>query len=150
MGRALASNTIRGVNPAAAQAASSAARTPVPRGRLTGEEFGQDRQRAPADHAHRDLPAHQAGQVVDGLPGVRHRVQRGPREREDGRPHLGQPDRTAGPVQQLLAELGLQPADLRAHPGLRHVHPARRPGKTGLLGDRHEILQLVKFHNWRF
>jgi len=29
MGRALASNTIRGVNPAAAQAASSAARTPV-------------------------------------------------------------------------------------------------------------------------
>ena len=39
-----------------------------------GEEFGQDRQRAPADHAHRDLPAHQAGQVVDGQPGVRHRV----------------------------------------------------------------------------
>ena len=113
-----------------------------------GEEFGQDRQRAPADHAHRDLPAHQAGQVVDGQPGVRHRVQGGPREREDGRPHLGQPDRTAGPVQQLLAELGLQPADLRAHPGLRHVHPARRPGKAGLLGDRHEILQLVKFHNW--
>jgi hypothetical protein len=35
-----------------------------------GEEFGQDRQRAPADHAHRDLPAHQAGQVVDGQPGV--------------------------------------------------------------------------------
>ena len=34
-GRALASDTIRGVNPAAAQAASSAARTPVPRGRLT-------------------------------------------------------------------------------------------------------------------
>ena len=35
MGRALASNTIRGANPAAAQAASRAARTPVPRGRLT-------------------------------------------------------------------------------------------------------------------
>ena len=35
IGRALASNTIRGSNPAAAQAASSAARTPVPGGRLT-------------------------------------------------------------------------------------------------------------------
>jgi hypothetical protein len=35
MGRALASNTIRGVKPASAQAASSAARTPVPRGRVT-------------------------------------------------------------------------------------------------------------------
>src|SRR5690348_1266730 len=35
IGRALASNTIRGSKPAAAQAASRAARTPVPRGRLT-------------------------------------------------------------------------------------------------------------------
>src|SRR5579862_1591682 len=35
IGRALASNTIRGSNPAAAQAASRAARTPVPLGRLT-------------------------------------------------------------------------------------------------------------------
>ena len=180
MGRALASNTILGVKPACAQAASSAARTPVPRGRQTragraarradravtlgervtgvdhrdqflvhdhhgvdvrrglsrpadqgevelavpepldqavgivldqrdghawvrvveaGEEFGQDGQRAAADHAHRDLPAHQAGQLVDGQPGAGHRVQGGPREREHGRTHLGQPDRTAGPVQ---------------------------------------------------
>ena len=106
-----------------------------------GQEFGQDGQRAAADHAHRDLPAHQAGQLVDGQPGVGHRVQGGPREREHGRPHLGQPDRTAGPVQQLLPELGLQPADLRAHPGLRHVHPARRPGEAGLLGDHHEASQ---------
>jgi hypothetical protein len=56
--------------------------------------------------------------------------------------------RAAGQVQQLLPELGLQPADLRAHPGLRHVYPAGRAGEAGLLGDRHEILQLVQFHNW--
>ena len=57
------------------------------------------RQRAPAHHAHRDLPAHQAGQLIDGQAGVSHRVQGGPGERQHGRSRLGQPDRTAGTVE---------------------------------------------------
>jgi len=34
-------------------------------------------------------PRTMPGQLVDGQPGVGHRVQGGPGEREDGRPHLG-------------------------------------------------------------
>jgi len=116
----------------------------------SGQQLGQDRQRAPAHHAHRDLPADQAGQLIDGQPGVRHRVEGSPGEREHGRSRLGQPNRTAGPVKQLLSQLGLQPADLRAHPRLRHVHPGRRPSEAGLFRHRDEVLELVKFHNQRF
>jgi hypothetical protein len=48
---------------------------------------------------------HGEAEAQSGQPGVRHRVEGGSREREHGRSHLGQPDRTAGPVKQLLPEL---------------------------------------------
>ena len=50
-------------------------------------------------------------------------------------------------VEKLVAQLPLKPADLRAHPGLGHMHSYRRLGETGLLGDRHQVLKLVKLHN---
>ena len=111
------------------------------------EQLGQDRQRAPAHHPDRDLAADQAGQLVHGQPGAVHRVQRGPGERQHGGADLGEPDRPAGTVKQLLAELRLQPADLRADAGLGDVHSRRRPGEAGLLGHGDEVLKLVDLHN---
>jgi len=113
-----------------------------------GQQLGQDRQGASAHHAHRDLAADQAGQLGHGQLGVRDRAESGPGERQHRRPDLGEPHRSAGTVEQLLAELGLQPTDLGTDPGLRHVHPVGRPGEAGFLGNRNEVLELVKFHNW--
>ena len=112
-----------------------------------GQQLGQDRQGAAADHAHPDLAADQPGQLIHGQPGAGHGVQGGPGERQHGRAHLGQPDRPGGAVKQPVAELGLQPPDLRAHPGLGHVYPVGRPGEAGLLGHGHEVLELMQFHN---
>ena len=58
---------------------------------------------------------------------------------------------TAAPaaVEQLDAELTLQPPHLRAHAGLRDQHPLGRAREAAFLDDRHEVLQLPQLHTQR-
>jgi hypothetical protein len=114
-----------------------------------GEQGGQvDPVRG--DRADRDPPAQQPGELLDREPRPRHRGERRPRIRQHGLAGLGEPYRAAGPVEQLRAELPLQPADLRAHPGLGDAHPLGGPGEAPLLGHRDEVLELPQLHNRRF
>jgi hypothetical protein len=89
-----------------------------------GQQLGQDLDRATADHADRHLAAHEAGELVHSQAGVRNGAQSGAGERKHGRSYLGEVDRPARAIEQLLAELGFQAADLRAHARLRNVYPA--------------------------
>jgi hypothetical protein len=89
----------------------------------------------------------QAGDLVDGLldrasrgddrAGVFERRGAGGRE---GR-------RACRPVDQLGTELLLEPAHLRADPGLADVHALGRAGEVRLLGDRDEVFELPQLHN---
>ena len=91
--------------------------------------------------------AQQAGDFVDGLPdragrgedraGVFERRRAGGCERR----------RACRPVDQLGAELLLEPSHLRADPGLADVHTLGRAGEVRLLGDGHEVLELPQLHN---
>ncbi len=103
--------------------------------------------RARDHHAHGDVPAHQPGELVDGQPCAGHRPERGPGVREHGRARRREAHRAPRAVEQLLAELTLQPADLGAHAGLGDVHPGRRLGEARLLHHRHEVLKLPQLHN---
>jgi hypothetical protein len=81
---------------------------------------------------------------------VADRRERRARIRQDGRPDARRAHRPPGPVEQVLAELALEPPDLRADAGLGHVHPRRRACEAALLGDRDEVLELSELHNGRF
>jgi hypothetical protein len=52
----------------------------------------------------------------------------------------------AVPVEQRLAELGLQAADLLADGGLRDQQALGGAGEVALVGDRDEVLKLPQFH----
>ena len=98
------------------------------------------------DHADRDLAANQPGQLVDGFPHPGDGGERGTCVRKRGRPGLGEPDGPAGAVEQRLAELALQPPDLRADPGLGDVHPLGCAREVPFVGNGHEVGELMQFH----
>jgi hypothetical protein len=78
--------------------------------------------------------------------GVAHRrdgSQRGPGVGEHRGAGLRDPHRAAGAVEQRLAEFPLQPADLRAHPGLGDVGLGRGLGEARLVGHGHQVLKLT-------
>jgi hypothetical protein len=58
------------------------------------------------------------------------------------------PSVTAGPavIEELDAELVLEPSHLRAHARLRHQHTQRATREAPRVDDRDEVLQLPQFH----
>ena len=97
-------------------------------------------------HPHRDVAAHEARQVVDGGPDRRDRRDRGPRVRQDRLPRRRRPH-AAGTVEELLTELALEAADLRAHARLRDVQPLCGAREARVVGHRDEVLELTQLHN---
>jgi len=112
-----------------------------------GQQVRHGRGEARGHHADSDPAPRQAGELVDNEPRSFDGGERGLREGQHGGADLGQPDRATRTVQQGLTELSLQPADLRAHPRLRHMHFFRRASEVRFLHNRHEVLKLPKFHN---
>lgn len=53
-------------------------------------------------------------------------------------------------VDQFSSEFALEGPDLRADAGLADTHPLGGAGEIRFLGDRDEVLELTKFHNWGF
>jgi hypothetical protein len=58
----------------------------------------------------------------------------------------GQPDAALVPVEQRLAELALEPADLRAHRRLSDRQAERRARDLALLGHRDEVGEVPQLH----
>ncbi len=112
-----------------------------------GQQVGQPRRRARADDADRDLPAEQPGALLDGAADGGDGGERRAGVRQHGGAGVGRPHRAARAVQQRLPQLGLEPAHLGAHAGLRDVQPLGRTREARLLGDRDEILELAELHN---
>ena len=109
-----------------------------------GQQVGQVKVRGRdcADDPRGHVPAGQPREGVHGVPHGGHRRQRGAGVGEHGGARLGDPHRAAGAVEENLAELSFQPADLRADAGLGDVGLRGGPGEAGLVGHRHEVLQL--------
>ncbi len=63
------------------------------------------------------------------------------------RARVGESNFLAGPVEQRLAEVELELADLRADAGLADVHALGGPGEVRGFDDGDEILQLANIHN---
>jgi hypothetical protein len=66
---------------------------------------------------------------------------------EERRTDRGQRDLTRGAIEQLLAELGLEPADLCADARLRDVQPLGGAREVRLVGNGDEVLELSQLHN---
>ena len=63
------------------------------------------------------------------------------------RPYFGESHGASGTIQEGLAQLGLEPADLGANTRLGDVELCGRPREIGLFGNGHKVLQLSEFHN---
>ena len=109
-----------------------------------GELVEQAAEPARSDHADGDVAVYEPGQLVDRL-ADRGRGEGGARM-GDTRSGAGEPHRLARPVEQGLAELFFQGADLRADARLADVDALRRPGEVRRLGDGDEVFELPQFH----
>ncbi|MDT7648582.1 MAG: hypothetical protein QOC75_5582 [Pseudonocardiales bacterium] len=95
-----------------------------------------------------------AGTHSDGHRGQLGHRRAGPLRRTEGGSGLGQepfagggqPDVAGRAVEQLDAELALQPADLLADRGLNDGQPLGGPPEVQLLGHRDEVAQLPQLH----
>ncbi|WSG42036.1 hypothetical protein OHA72_64445 [Dactylosporangium sp. NBC_01737] len=117
--------------------------------RVLGVEVREHRGQVDVVRGHgpdRDPAAGQPGQLVGGAPGAVDGGERGAGVGQDRLAGRGQPDLPAGAVQQVLPQLPLQLPDLRTHSRLRDPQPGRRAGEGGLLGDGHEVRQLMQLH----
>ena len=100
-------------------------------------------------HPHRHAALHEPREVVDRVAGPRDGRERGPGVRQHRRPDRRRAH-SAGAIEQLLAELALEAADLRAHARLGDVQPLRGAGEAPFVGDGDEVLELAQFHNGSF
>jgi len=123
-------------------------------GRVRGveplEEVRHVRQPARDDHPDGDPPADEAAVLVDRQPRPGHGLQRGLGVREERLADRGETHGPPRPVEQRLAELALEPADLGADARLGDVGALRAARKAPFFGDRDEVRELAEFHNGRF
>ena len=115
----------------AAEGAEQAGEAPVGQG--VDQADGEAASEQAAERGHRLTPA--VG-----------RLQRGPRVRQQGLAGRGQLDPAPAAEEQVLAELGFEPADLLADGWLRDRDPLGRAGEVALLGDGYEVGKLPQFH----
>ena len=114
------------------------------------EKVRHVRQAAGDDHPDRDPAADEAAMLVDRQSHAGRGLQRGVGVRENRLADRGDTHRPPRPVEQRLAELALEPADLGADAGLGDVDALRAAREAPLLGDRDEVLELAELHNGRF
>ncbi len=105
------------------------------------------RDSAHGHHPDRDVTVDEARDLVGGLANRGDRRERGACVREHRGPRIGETNRPARAIEQRLAELQLELANLRAHARLADVDPFRGPGEVGGLHHRDEVLELADVHN---
>ena len=94
-----------------------------------------------------NVPAHQAGELVDRESRPGSRSEGGSCVEKNGRARLGQSDSSARAVKQVLAELSLEVADLGADSRLGDMEPGGGSREACLVGHGNEVLELPEFHN---
>jgi len=115
----------------------------------SGQKVGQIEGGASGHHADGNAAAHEPGEFVDGEPRPRGRSERVsgiPKYRRANFRHSNSPP---GPVEQDLAELLLELANLSADARLRDVELLCGPRETGFIRHGNEVLELSQFHNQR-
>ena len=96
--------------------------------------------------ADRDPPADEAAQLVEVAAHALELAEDAPRPLRDGLPGLGRDDAAAGALEQLGAELGLEPPDLVRERRLRDVKLLRRAGEVAMAGHRLGVHELAQLH----
>ena len=86
-------------------------------------------------------------ELADGGPDAVDRIEGGAGQRQDRLAGGGEPDSPARPVEQLLAKLAFQAADLGADTRLADQQLLGGPGEVPLSGDGGQVLELTQFHN---
>src|SRR6266540_1931573 len=74
--------------------------------------------------------------------------QRQPRFDEEGPTGVRQRDSAIRPMEETDAELALEVADLLTERRLRDVQALRGSTEMQLFGDRHEVPEVTKLHDW--
>jgi hypothetical protein len=117
-------------------AASSGRRTVI----LEVSRQGGERADAQGPAARLRRPAQRADELIAGREDRIGIVQSHPSS-------LGQGERAPFPLEQIMAELGFQLANLHGQGGLGQVERLSRAGQTALMGHRPEIPQMFVIHS---
>jgi len=96
------------------------------------------------------VAAHQPAELLDGLADPFERGERGARVRQHGGARVSEPHGLGGAVQERLAQLALELADLRTHSRLADVHSFGGAREVRGLDDGDEVLELANVHKHRF
>jgi len=110
------------------------------------EGTGQQAFRRAFEGPHGQLPGEQARQRGNGRLGAPGGRERGAGLGQQRLPGRGEPDAAPVPVEQPLAQLGLETTDLLADGRLSDQHTLGSTGEMALFGDRDEVLKLAQFH----
>ena len=130
-------------------ASRSAISTPGWASRKSPSRVGTSGSSVGRHHPHRHAALHEPREVVDRVADARDGRERRPGVREHRRPDRGRAH-AAGAIEQLVAELALEAADLRAHARLGDVQPLRGAREAPFVGDGDEVLELAQLHNGSF
>ena len=98
--------------------------------------------------ADRDPAANQALQLVDLVPDAVDLGEDPTRPRRHGFARLGGRDGAAGPLEELHAQLGLQPPHLMREGRLGDVELLRRAGEVPVAVHRLHVSELAELHAW--
>jgi hypothetical protein len=115
-----------------------------------GQQLAENRDRTSAHHADGDVAVDEAGELVDGEASALDGIEGSAGKREHGRSDSSEPDRSARAVEEGIAELALELANLSAHTRLADVDTSSGAGEVRLFGYGHEVLQLSQFHTCGF
>ena len=108
-----------------------------------GEQAGHVELARGQQGADRDPAADEALELVDLVAHAVNLGEHAPRARGDRLPRLGRRDAAARALEELGAELGLEPADLVRERGLGDVELLGRAGEVAVAGDRVDISELA-------
>jgi hypothetical protein len=113
----------------------------------TGQQVSETERARRVDRPEADRARGQLRELVDRLTNRPRGAQRRARVRQRGGAHGSRRHLAAGAVQQLLAKLMLEPADLRRDGRLGDADASRGAGEAALLGDCDEVFELAQLHN---
>ena len=112
-----------------------------------GQQVWQLRERGQRDHPHGDVSAQQSTELVDSQSCAGGCDDRGAGVWNDRGADLSEAHSAPGTIEQVLSELALEPANLRAHARLGDVRLGGSRGEAPLLRHRDEVLELPQLHN---
>jgi hypothetical protein len=111
---------------------------------IGGEERRQEVRDRGGAGADADLAGAQAGDLGDGALALGDRGERSPSAGQEGGAGGGEGGAGAAAVEEAGPDLALEAMDRRGQRRLREVGPARGLGERAVLGDQHEVAELVE------